>query len=46
MSDANEQTTDCEARIAWLEQELARIAAKVDASIHMDGYDAPTPKPD
>jgi hypothetical protein len=46
MSDTkNEQTTDHEARIAWLEKELARIVAKVDKSIGMEGLDTPTPKP-
>jgi hypothetical protein len=45
MSDTNNETTNQEARIAWLEAEVARLAAKVDASIHMTGHDTPTPKP-
>jgi hypothetical protein len=49
MSDNTEMTdrrlTDHEARIAWLELELARIAPKVDAGISMQGLDTPTPKP-
>jgi hypothetical protein len=45
MSERDTKTTDHEARIAWLEAEVARLAAKVDASIHMTGHDTPTPKP-
>jgi hypothetical protein len=41
----NEQTPDLEARIAWLEMELARVVRKVDKAISVDGHDTPTPKP-
>jgi hypothetical protein len=46
MSDTKHDTTDHEARIKWLEQELTRIAFKVDKTVHFgDAYDTPTPRP-
>jgi hypothetical protein len=45
MGDTTHDTTDHEKRITWLEAELARITAKVDATVSMTGLDTPTPKP-